>query len=273
MKGNIMQLSQQRILLTGATGGLGREVALLLAKKGAILGLVGRDAQKLNALKQQVEQAGGRAECLVVNLSDEGASTALIQQAKAALGHIDILINNAGVLDFIELQDQSDARIAEMVNTNVTALIQLTRAMLPDFQSANKGRFVFIGSIFGSLGFPHFATYCATKFAVHGFSQALRRELVNTKIGVTYVAPRGIDTPMNAPNVDAMWKKSGNAVDKPDKVASLIVKALEQEKQELFIGQPQSFFAWLNGVFPSAVNIGLKQQTALAAEFLKKPHP
>jgi short-subunit dehydrogenase len=265
-----MQLSQQRILLTGATGGLGREVALLLAQQGAILGLVGRDPHKLSALKNEVQKAGGTAHCIVANLSEAGASSHLIQQAKTLLGHIDILINNAGVLDFIELQDQSDARIAEMVNTNVTALIQLTRAALPDFLSANKGRFVFIGSIFGSLGFPHFATYCATKFAVHGFSQALRRELVNTNIGVTYVAPRGIATPMNAPNVDAMWKKSGNAVDQPDKVARLIVKAIAQEQQELFIGQPQSLFAWLNGIFPRVVNLGLKKQTALAREFLPK---
>lgn len=266
-----MQLSQQRVLLTGATGGLGKEIALQLAKKGAILGLVGRDAHKLEALRQQITQAGGTAHSFVANLSEDGASTALIQQAKVSLGRIDILVNNAGILDFTELQDQSDARIAEMVNTNVTALIQLTRAALPDFLAANQGRFVMIGSIFGSLGFPHFATYCATKFAVHGFSQALRRELVDTKIGVTYIAPRGIATPMNAPNIDAMWKKSGNAVDQPEKVARLIVNAIEHEKQELFIGQPQTFFAWLNGMFPSVVNIGLKKQTALARAFLIKP--
>lgn len=266
-----MQLSQQRVLLTGATGGLGKEIALQLAKKGAILGLVGRDAHKLEALRQHIIQSGGTAYCFVANLGDTGANTALIAQARATLGKIDILINNAGILDFTELQDQSDARIAEMVNTNVTALIQLTRAALPDFLAANQGRFVMIGSIFGSLGFPHFATYCATKFAVHGFSQALRRELVDTKIGVTYVAPRGIATPMNAPNIDAMWKKSGNAVDKPDVVAKLIVQAIEREQQELFIGQPQSFFAWLNGIFPRAVNIGLKKQTALARAFLIKP--
>ena len=266
-----MQLKQQRILLTGATGGLGQAVAIALAKKGAILGLVGRDSQKLQALKQTVESYGTQAVCLVADLSAANASSKLIAEAKTALGHIDLLINNAGVLDFIELQDQSDARIAEMVNTNVTALIQLTRALLPDFLSANKGRFVFIGSIFGSLGFPHFATYCATKFAVHGFSQALRRELVDTNIGVTYVAPRGIATPMNAPNVDAMWKKSGNAVDSAEHVARCIVQALEAEKQESFIGQPQTFFAWLNGIFPRVVNIGLKKQTALAREFLIKP--
>ena len=127
-----------------------------------------------------------------------------------------------------------------------------------------------IGSIFGSLGFPHYATYCATKFAVHGFSQALRRELVDTSIGVTYIAPRGIKTAMNDANTTAMMEQSGNKMDPPEMVASIIVKAIENEKQEVFIGQPQSFFAWLNGVFPQAVNFGLKKQTALAVPFLSK---
>ena len=157
-----------------------------------------------------------------------GSSTRVANEAKQQLGEIDILINNAGVLDFIELQDQSDDRIAEMINTNVTALIQLTRAVLPNFQSKNQGHFVFIGSVFGSLGFPHFATYCATKFAVHGFSQALRRELVDTNIGVTYIAPRGIKTPMNDANTVAMWAKSGNKMDDAETVASIVVNALEK---------------------------------------------
>jgi short-subunit dehydrogenase len=265
-----MNLANKRILLTGATGGIGELIAMKLAKKGAILALVGRNTDKLTALQASIHAASGKAFCITADLNTEGATQRVALEAKQHLGQIDVLINNAGVLDFIELQDQSDERISEMIHTNVTALIQLTRAVVGDFQANNQGHFLFIGSIFGSLGFPHFATYCATKFAVHGFSQALRRELVNTKIGVTYIAPRGIDTPMNSPNIDAMWKKSGNTIDKPEKVADLIVKALEQEKQELFIGQPQSFFAWLNGVAPKLVNIGLKKQTALAAPFLNK---
>lgn len=265
-----MNLANKRILLTGATGGIGELIALKLAKKGAILVLVGRNTDKLTALQASIQEVSGKVFCITADFNSAGASQRVASEAKQHLGQIDVLINNAGVLDFTELQDQSDERIAEMIHTNVTALIQLTRAIVGDFKAKNHGHFLFIGSIFGSLGFPHFATYCASKFAVHGFSQALRRELVNTKIGVTYIAPRGIDTPMNAPNIDAMWKKSGNAVDKPEKVADLIVKALEQEKQELFIGQPQSFFAWLNGISPKLVNIGLKKQTALAAPFLNK---
>jgi short-subunit dehydrogenase len=263
-----MELANKRILLTGATGGIGQLIAQLLAKKGAIIALVGRDMQKLTALQTNIHAGGGKAFCIEADLSKEGAAQAVTASAQQQMGGIEILINNAGVLDFVALEDQSEARIAQMIHTNVTALIQLTRAVIPTFQAKNQGHFVFVGSVFGSLGFPHFATYCATKFAVHGFSQALRRELVETNIGVTYIAPRGIKTPMNDANTVAMWEKSGNKMDEPEYVAEVIVKAIENEKQEVFIGQPQTFFAWLNGVAPRLVNIGLKKQTALARPFL-----
>jgi short-subunit dehydrogenase len=262
-----MDLNNKRILLTGATGGIGELLAELLTKKGAKLALVGRSTAKLNALNQKL---GGSAACIEADMSQPNVAERIAEEAISKLGGIDILINNAGVLDFIGFETQSPDRIAEMIQTNVTSLIQLTRTLIPSFLSRNGGHFVFVGSIFGSLGFPHFATYCATKFAVHGFSQALRRELVNTNIGVTYIAPRGIKTPMNDARTTAMWEKSGNAMDAPEKVAQIILNALEKEKQEVFIGQPQTFFAWLNGVLPKAVNMGLKKQTALAAPFLAK---
>jgi short-subunit dehydrogenase len=265
-----MNLANKRILLTGATGGVGSLLAKLLAAKGAILALVGRNAQKLNSLKTEIERTGGKAIVIEADLSKTGSPQAVADNALRQLGGIDILINNAGILDFIAFEDQSETRIDEIIHTNVTSLIQLTRAVIPTFQQKNNGHFLFVGSIFGSLGFPHFATYCASKFAVHGFSQALRRELVDSQIGVTYVAPRAIETPMNDANATAMNKKTGNKMDKPEKVADLIVKSLEEEKQELFIGQPQSFFAWLNGVAPKIVNMGLKKQAGLARPFLNK---
>jgi short-subunit dehydrogenase len=265
-----MNLANKCIVLTGATGGLGSVIAKLLAEKGASLALVGRDANKLNALKKEIEREGSKVISIEADLSDIGAPQQVVKETLQKLGNIDILINNAGVLDFIAFENQSDARIAEIINTNVTALIQLTRAVIPTFQQKKAGHFLFVGSIFGSLGFPHYATYCASKFAVHGFSQALRRELADTPIGVTYIAPRGIKTPMNNDNVVAMFEKTGNEMDSPEKVTKIIVKSLEQEKQEVFIGQPQSFFAWLNGVAPTMVNMGLRKQNALARPFLNK---
>ncbi|MEZ0211215.1 MAG: SDR family NAD(P)-dependent oxidoreductase, partial [Methylophilus sp.] len=190
------------------------------------------------------------------------------KHARRQMGGIDILINNAGVMDFIKFEDQHQGRIAQMIETNVTIPIQFTREIIPDFIARDEGQVVFVGSIFGSLGFPYFATYCASKFAIHGFSQSLRRELMGTKIGVSYIAPRGIKTPMNDANTVAMWAKTGSRMDAAEVVASRIVKALEKEQQEVFIGEPQSFFAWLNGLFPRLVTAGLKKDTRIAREFL-----
>ena len=262
-----MQLKNKRILLTGATGGIGKHIALMLARKGANLALAGRDLSKLEALAKEITAKGGNASTIVADFEVAGTASLVISQANTLLGGIDILINNAAILDFIQFEDQSPERIAQMIQTNVTAPIQLARAVLPQFKAANQGHYVMVGSILGSLGFPYYATYCASKFAVHGFSQALRRELVDTNIGVSYIAPRTINTPMNDASTLAMLAKTGGNLDEPEKVAAIVVSALEHEKQEVFIGQPESFFAWLNGVVPKVVNLGLKKQARLAKEF------
>lgn len=263
-----MNLKGKRILLTGATGGLGQSLAMALADKGAILSLVGRDSAKLEHLKQALEKQGSSAHIIAADLSEMDAIAFVSKNARRQMGGIDILINNAGVLDFIKFEDQQQARIAQMIETNVTIPIQLTREIIPDFIARDQGQVMFVGSIFGSLGFPYFSTYCASKFAVHGFSQSLRRELMGTHIHVSYVAPRGINTPMNDANTVAMWAKTGSRMDDADIVAGRIVKALEKEQQEVFIGEPQSFFAWLNGLFPKLVSAGLKRDTRIAREFL-----
>lgn len=263
-----MNLYQQHIVLTGATGGLGMALAHALAARGAVLGLVGRDPQKLQSLQQAITMAGGSAHVLVMDLTEPDMPSRLLRQAVTVMGRVDVLINNAGVLHFTAFEQQSDSNIAKIIDTNVTATIQLSRAFVAYFMQRERGHLVFVGSIFGSLGFPHFATYCASKFAIHGLSQALRRELADYAIGVTYVAPRAIATGMNSDNTTAMWQAAGQAIDSPEVVANQVVHALQAEREELFIGQPQSFFAWLNGVAPRLVNLGLVQQARLARKFL-----
>ncbi|MDP2101806.1 MAG: SDR family oxidoreductase [Methylotenera sp.] len=265
-----MQLKNKRILLTGATGGIGKHLALLLARKGAKLAIVGRDTDKLEALANQIAQKGMVATQIIADFEVMGSAERVATEALEKLGAVDILINNAAILDFIQFEDQTPERIAQMIHINVTAPIQLARALLPHFKASNQGHYVMIGSILGSIGFPHYATYCATKFAVHGFSQAVRRELVDTDIGVTYIAPRGVNTQMNDAATLAMLAKTGGNLDEPEKVATIVVNALENEKQEVFIGQPESFFAWLNGVLPQAVNIGLKKQVRLAKNYVNR---
>lgn len=263
-----MELRDLHVVLTGATGGLGATLSLALSARGAVVCLVGRDPVKLHALQKRIVAQGGRSHIVVADLAQPNMAGQVLKQSLREMGHVDLLINNAGIIEFTEFAQQSEVSIDNMVHTNVTATLVLSRTFVEYFLQRGRGHLAFIGSIFGSLGFPHFATYCASKFALHGFSQALRRELVDTGIGITYVAPRAIATPMNDERTSAMWQASGQAVDQPQVVADKIVRALVKDQQELFIGQPQSFFAWLNGLAPRLVNLGLKQQAGLAKKFL-----
>lgn len=136
-----MKLENKRVLLTGATGGVGRLVAKRLAEKGAVLSLVGRNASKLNAIQSDIVHGGGKANTIVADLNAADSPQTVAETAQQQLGGIDILINNAGILDFIALEDQSEARIAAIIQTNVTSLIQLTRAVLPSMQQHNEGHF------------------------------------------------------------------------------------------------------------------------------------
>lgn len=269
-----MNLNGKNIILTGAAGGIGQPLAFALSKKGAKLALVDRDQARINGLCEKINQLGGIAVPIVTDFPSNGVTPdpaqAVVDDAKRLLGGVDILINIAGILDFTLLQEQDAARIAQMIHINAVVPIQLARAVLPNLLAQNGGQIVNIGSIFGSIGFPHYATYSASKFAIRGFSQALRRELLDTDITVTYIAPRAIKTPMNDELASKMLAATKTAMDEPRVVVAEIIKAIEADKQEHYIGQPESFFAWLNGFLPSVVSIGLKKPTRIARKFIAR---
>lgn len=267
-----MRLKGKRILMTGATGGIGRHLATMLAAEGAELALVDFDAQRLKAFVHEIGATGGLAHEIIADFNHAHAAQGVVDAALQQMGGIDLLINNAGVMDFTTFERQSQERIAQMVQINLTVPMQLVRAALPAMQARNSGQIVNIGSIFGSLGFPHYATYCATKFAIRGFSQSLRRELADTAIKVTYIAPRAVKTPLNDEATQRMLEAAGIAMDDPQKVAGLILKAILAQTDEYYIGHPESFFAWLNGLLPGIVSRGLLKQTRLAKPYAERKH-
>ena len=262
-----MNLQNCRVILTGAAGGIGRPLALHLAKKGARLALVGRNERKLDDLCTEIVQHGGRAEPIVADLDENDAATCVVDAAIHMLGGIDLLLNNAGVMDFIRFEQQDAERIRQIIHTNVTAPILLARIVLPHLLKQDSGRIVNIGSTFGAIGFAHYATYCASKFAIRGFSESLRRELIDTHVGVTYIAPRATKTDLNNDVTTQMMVATGTNIDHPDVVAKLIVQAIEKDCNEYSIGQPESFFARLNGLLPALVDFGLRKQTRMARKF------
>jgi len=265
-----MNLNGKRILLTGAAGGIGQPLALALANKGAKLALVDRDHARIMTLCHKIKQLGGVAAAIVTDFQPTetipSPAQYVVDEAMKHLEEVDILINSAGILDFTLFEEQNLERITQMMHINATVPIQLTRVLLPSLLTRNTGQIVNIGSIFGSIGFPHYATYSASKFAIHGFSQALRRELADSNIVVTYVAPRAVKTPMND-QAASMLEATKTEMDDPQVVVAQIIKAIEADKDEHYIGQPESFFAWLNGFLPSIVNIGLKKQARIARHF------
>lgn len=263
-----MRVENKRILVTGAAGGIGQEVAKLLAAKGAVVVLLDRNVEHLNKIVQEIVQAGGRAFSLACDLSEEQALGQVIARASSLLEGLDVLINNAGVLDFTEFEHQSSARIAFTLQVNTIAPMQLVNQALPIFKAQRSGAIVNVGSVFGAIGFPHYVSYSASKFALRGFSEALRRELVGSGVEVMYVAPRTTGTSLNSADSLSLMKSQGTKIDTPSFVAEKIVNALERGLKEITIGQPEGFFSKLNALLPRLVDQALVKQTKQARNYL-----
>jgi short-subunit dehydrogenase len=265
-----MLLDKKVVIVTGASGGIGREIVTQLAKGGALIALAGRNAEKLSQLQSQLEGFGSKTVIITGDLTQAADRQKLIQETEAALGAVDLLINNAGGQEMALFQDMSASSIDQLFQTNLIAPIQLARLVIPKMIDRGHGRIVNVGSAFGSLGFAGYSTYSASKFGLRGFSEALRRELVGSGVGITYVAPRGTKTALNSDALYNVSKKLGFNFDEPGAVARQIVNAIEAEKNELFIGFPEKFFARLNGLFPALVDSGTEKQSKLIKEFLTK---
>lgn len=262
-----MKLEHSRIVLTGAAGGIGRALTLALARAGAHLALVGRRPGALDALAGEARAAGGSAQVVVADIATAAGRAQVIEQATRALGGIDVLINTAGTLNFGPFEAEDPLLTERLFQTNVLAPMLLTRALLPQLLGQRRGHIVNIGSTFGSIAFPFFASYSASKFALRGFSQALRRELDGTGIGVTYVAPRATRTDFNPGSVQRMNQALNNKEDTPAMVAEAIVEALHRGRDEVYLGWPEKLFVRLNALLPRVVDKALRKQQAQMRHF------
>ena len=252
-----MQLNHARILLTGASGGLGEALAGQLSAAGAALLLTGRNADKLAAIRL----AAG-AEC--VRLPADLATAEGIADAAAAARRFgaNMLINNAGVGGFGLLENQDWAAVERILTTNLLVPVRLTHALLPWLKQQPAAAVVNIGSAFGSIPFAGFAAYSSAKAGLRGFSQALRRELADSSVRVIHIAPRAIDTPLNTEAVKRLNAALKNASDSPATVAAWIVEKLRNDVAESHLGFPERLFAWINGVAPSLIDRGLGEKLA-----------
>jgi short-subunit dehydrogenase len=258
-----MRLPECRALLTGASGGIGLALAEQLCAGGAQLLAVSRHVQGLEALQQRYPK---QVRSLAADLTSASGRQAVVEAARA-MGGLNLLINAAGTNRFALLEQLEEQQIAEMFELNVVATLQLTRALLPILRQQRHALVVNVGSIYGSIGYPGYATYCASKFALRGFSEALRRELADTSLGVLYVAPRATRTSMNSSAAMALNEALKATTDSPERVAGAVMAAIEKNLNELYLGWPEKFFVRLNGMLPGLVDRALRKQLPLIRHF------
>jgi short-subunit dehydrogenase len=261
-----MKLDGKTVLITGAASGIGRATAHELATRGARLLLLGRDESTLMAVAGELRESGAQAEPVVQDLDDLEALPGLWRNLQAGAAAPDVLVNNAGRISFSPIGQELTEDTERLFRVNVLAPMILCREAAETFRARGGGQIVNVGSIFGSIAFAYFATYSASKFALRGYTEALRRELSGSGVRVTYVAPRATRTRM-ADAFGRMAEAVGMKLDAPELVARRIVRAVERDADDRYLGFPESLFVRINALIPRFVDRALREQNRKTRPF------
>ncbi len=238
-------------LITGASGGLGKDFAEIFAREGYQLILVARSQEKLQSITQELEDKYKvKVLYLVQDLSEENSANKIYQEIKADNIKLDVLINNAGFGKFGAFIDEDVATLGEMINLNVRTLTELTALVLPEMLERNSGKILNVASTAALQSLPNFGAYAATKAYVLSFTEALHYELRKTNISVTALCPGPTHTGFaKRANAESMLLfKNGM---QSTKVAQLGYNALMKNKMTVIAGLQNKFLAYLARFIPS----------------------
>jgi short-subunit dehydrogenase len=248
-------LAGARVILTGASSGIGHALALRLAQQGASLVLASRNAERLDALAGTVRAQGGAVTPVPTDAADPAQRARLIEQALAALGGIDVLVNNAGVGALGFFENATEERLRRIMEVNFFAAAELTRLALPHLRRGREPMIVNVASVLGRRAIPGMAEYCASKFALVGWSEGLRAELARLGIHVLVVCPGAIETEFDA----HMIERAANRRWRPrrmsaDRCARQIVAAMRRRKNEVVITWSAKLLLWANRLAPRLID-------------------
>ena len=259
-------------VITGGASGVGYATATLLAEKGCSLALVDINAERLEAAAKGFSAQGVKVSTHVVDVANAEEMEALPAAVVAEHGAVHILVNNAGVSVSATFEDHTLEDLQWIIGINLWGVIHGCKFFLPELRKVEEAHIVNISSMFGFIGVPSQSSYCATKFAVKGFTEALWAELQDTKIGVTSIHPGGVSTNIaeSMRSYDDTLREAttkGIAQSRPpSEVAKVIVKAIEKNKLRAIVGIEAYVSDWLKRILPvSTHKIMAKRMSGFAS--------
>ncbi len=236
-------LAGKVVAITGGARGIGRATASALIAQGARIAIGDIDS----ALAERTAQELGAGTIgLPLDVTDRSSFETFMLQAESALGPLDVLINNAGIMPIGPFAEETDATAKRMIDINLHGVIYGSKLALDRFLPRGRGHLVQIASAAGKAGFPGGATYCATKHAVVGLSEALRAELRETDIDISIVMPVVVNTELGS----GLPETRGFKAVQPEDVADAIVEALQTGRFEVFVPKTMSGMVRLNALMP-----------------------
>jgi dehydrogenase/reductase SDR family protein 7B len=256
-----MNIKGKVVWITGASSGIGKELALGYARKGAKVILTSRNKEKLQEIAGLCRNYGAETFVATLDLENQEGIKSCVAEVLSNFPKIDILINNGGISQrslAIETPIEVDRKIME---TNFFGAITLTKEVLPALVKGNGGNIVVISSVTGKFGFPLRTAYSASKHALQGFFEAIRAELYDKNIKVTIVSPGRIVTNISINSITKNGSKYG-IMDKgqasgmsADICAGKIISAVASNKKELLIGSKEVLLVYIRRYFPALFHL------------------
>jgi len=244
-------LKNKVALVSGAGKGLGRACALALAEAGANLIIISRTQKDLDQVARIVKKFKSKCKTYVCDITNYNDIKNIINKQS----RIDILVNNAGFVIYGKVSELTIEEIESQMETNYFGMIYCTKNFLPHMVEQDQGHIVNVASVGASFGVPGVASYCATKFAMLGFSEGLKHELSGTGVDITVVSPIMVDTPLfDHPSFENFSKHSTIAILSPEKVANAILKAANSSKLEIVVPSVARAGIWAKHNFPFLIN-------------------
>jgi short-subunit dehydrogenase len=254
-------LAGSRAIVTGASTGIGREIALELARHAVDVVLVARRRGGLDETARRAADLPGRIEIVAGDITQPTVRSQAVRRAVAAFGGLDILVNNAGVGAMGRFEHADPERLRRVMEVNFFAAVELIRAALPSLRQGRRPLIVNVSSILGHRGIPHMAEYCASKFALAGFSESLRAELARLGIDVLVVSPGTTATDFHDHLVEKTdnppWSQQPRVP--PAVVARAAVRAMVAGRHEVIVGFRGRLLCALARISPRFVDWMMKR--------------